>query len=467
MFGGSTDRPFSEPTSDGDFVTRIDTTYLKLRGLDYAELVGARHEEKLGAVVDHILTKQVAFTRCKSKRERFVTMHSAVIRKICGGNTRTQAIVTTALEKIMDSDCTYIVGEKSIGRKVKDELLANGLDLGEHLDTRLLARLAILEAERIDSENRTPVHAHLERHLRELSIDETESAQFTGGRISRRKLHALNAIAMINSKKFRLLVDEYGRCHSNITNLWSRLRPALRYRRVNRLHEIDVANCQPTLVGVMAAQVELGRWTIDQLKVLGSKNADGSHKWEREGRERRARQRREPTHSPYEALKLLNLPCGPVNRDLLPPDLRDYLGVCERGEFYEELARVWHARTDDPERRKALKRVAYRVIFFGRIRTEADRTYILWRAFCDRWPTVGHLILRLKNRDKGVPARACQRLESTIMIQGVCGRLMDSHPATPVLTIHDSILTLPGHAGLVGNTIQEEFQRFGVTPNLK
>jgi hypothetical protein len=77
------------------------------------------------------------------------------------------------------------------------------------------------------------------------------------------------------------------------------------------------------------------------------------------------------------------------------------------------------------------------------------------------------MLLVLKDPDKGVPARAAQRLESTLMIHGACQRLMSERPDIPVVTIHDSILTLPEHIETVRGVIMSEFAKFGISPTLR
>ena len=83
-------------------------------------------------------------------------------------------------------------------------------------------------------------------------------------------------------------------------------------------------------------------------------------------------------------------------------------------------------------------------------------------------PTVWQFIRGYK-RQHGYAelAREMQRRESKLMIEGVCGRLMDEHPDCPVVTVHDSILTTPGWVETVSATIKDEFAHLGIHPTLK
>jgi hypothetical protein len=79
------------------------------------------------------------------------------------------------------------------------------------------------------------------------------------------------------------------------------------------------------------------------------------------------------------------------------------------------------------------------------------------------FPGLFAAIVRLKrSHDFRVFSMLLQRLESYIMIDGVCQRLVDEHPGLPFLTIHDSALVVAGQEETVRNLIVEEFARFGV-----
>lgn len=62
-----------------------------------------------------------------------------------------------------------------------------------------------------------------------------------------------------------------------------------------------------------------------------------------------------------------------------------------------------------------------------------------------------------------------QRMESALMIDGVCRRLVADYPDVPFLTIHDSAIAVIDTGGVVRKLIKEEFERYGlrVTVNTK
>jgi hypothetical protein len=172
------------------------------------------------------------------------------------------------MDKIIECDGEYRIDEKCLGYRLQDEYRERKLTPVQLLDRILMAKVQRALGEK-NSAGRLPVHGHLERFLRQLTIDQTLAARLLGGRQSRRKRHARDSVAMIEARRFRLEPDVYGRVHTNITNLWSPLRKALRWKG-RELAELDIANCQPLILGLMASQIELETWDLDGVKALGS-----------------------------------------------------------------------------------------------------------------------------------------------------------------------------------------------------
>ena len=123
----------------------------------------------------------------------------------------------------------------------------------------------------------------------------------------------------------------------------------------------------------------------------------------------------------------------------IPDDLQDYIDTCERGAFYGEVADTWGLPNQSPRERNEVKRLVFRRILFGRVRRGRRH----WEAFRHRWPTVATALELIKRNDHGTSARACQRIESRLMIEGVVERFRCYHPTTFIQTIHDSLLVVP------------------------
>jgi len=150
----------------------------------------------------------------------------------------------------------------------------------------------------------------------------------------------------------------------------------------------------------------------------------------------------------------------------LPADLRDCLEVCQRGEFYEEIADMTGVDYSDDAKRQRLKEKVYCRISFGATPWPGDVGIDLWRAFRKRWPTVANLLERLKEADHAVPARVCQRLEAGLMIHDVCDTLRVQYPDIPVILIHDGVHSHKEHMETIERVIRSEYARVGLFPSL-
>ena len=82
------------------------------------------------------------------------------------------------------------------------------------------------------------------------------------------------------------------------------------------------------------------------------------------------------------------------------------------------------------------------------------------------YPAHAAYITETKRDDYRTLARDLQRMEATIIIDGVCGHLMEHHPDTPVLSIHDEIIAPQDMSNLVHQLLISEFGKYGLTPKV-
>ena len=113
--------------------------------------------------------------------------------------------------------------------------------------------------------------------------------------------------------------------------------------------------------------------------------------------------------------------------------------------------------------RDDFKRALFADVFYGRPQV----TTPLSRLFMEEFPEVYRFVLAEKQHGYEELARKMQRAEAEFMLGTVCKRLFDYHPDVPVVTIHDSISTIPEHVALVERVILGEFTRIGINPTLK
>lgn len=236
---------------------------------------------------------------------------------------------------------------------------------------------------------------------------------------------------------------QYGRFHSTFTGLRREARATLTCARSGeRLVELDVANCQPLILGCLAKnQPQQTNTTHTQPT---NHNPHPTH------------------HIPYVAHDILN-----------------YLDYCERGELYDELVQLCHGLTlwdcippsrrhrfghDRPLRRSDIKR-QFLIMLFADV--ETTRRMAIYDVVGATWPSIADFILQAKAVEYQDLARQCQRAESAIMVDGVCSRLMQTQARVPLITIHDGIGTTAVYVEQVVDAIAAEFARFGIQPMIR
>jgi hypothetical protein len=337
---------------------------------------------------------------------------------------------------VLECDESYTIGETAkwyrLGRTWRD----HRVHLETIRDRRLLAHIRGSKRRRDQERATTEPVAHLERWLQEVRVDEATLRPWTCQRERSFKQHltALK-ISVLQSGQAPIVVDRYGRVHSPLTNLRRAVRPALRIHG-QTLVEVDVSNAQPLILGFIVAKLLAGDWSLRQVRILGL-----------------ARDLRDPFHG-------MGFTRWSID---LPPDLLEYLDVCGRGEFYQAVADVWGLPCESCKEKNQIKRLVYKLILFGWVRPGKPR----WLAFKRRWPSVATALEQIKQGDHGRSARACQRIEARLMIQGVVERFRRDHRDQPIQTIHDSVLVVPGAVELAREAIHAEFAAIGLRPSLK
>ena len=113
--------------------------------------------------------------------------------------------------------------------------------------------------------------------------------------------------------------------------------------------------------------------------------------------------------------------------------------------------------------RSEFKQMFFADVFFGRNQAVTPLTELFRREF----PAVSGFIQSEKVGDYRVLAQHMQRAESRFVIDIVCRRLMEFHRDIPIITVHDSILTVREHAATVKRIMVEEFQRMGIKATVR
>jgi hypothetical protein len=269
---------------------------------------------------------------------------------------------------------------------------------------------------------------------------------------------------LLNARTPYLEVDAYHRVHTPVTSLKRELRGCLTIGG-KPLVSLDISNCQPLLLSHLVLQgwgeggggvgAALGLTkrkravhpmsTIPEIPTLNLDNTDS-----------------------YENT-VEGVSC------IIPPDVRLFASLCKRGRIYEYF--VEHSRT--PTTREKIKRQILQAIY-GRVgvrrkarngvkpkRGAKRRKSSVAKTFEREFPNVWRWIIHAKRKNYKHLAHRMQKLESRLMIRGVCGRLMKDYPHIPVLTIHDALLVPVEHVDTVATVIREVFGKAGICPTLK
>lgn len=227
-----------------------------------------------------------------------------------------------------------------------------------------------------------------------------------------------------------LEVDSYGRVHTLLTVLPSELRSCLTIKG-EPLVGLDLSNSQPLLAGIFARQYF--RNDMAKCRFLNKVFPNAFKNYCIREVEEMARQ----------------------GTPSIPEDLKEYIQTCERGEFYRSF-------TEDGQDPRVVKRRFWASVFFGRNEWKTPLRF----QFEEKYPSMSLVLKELKKKDYRRAAWVLQNYESTLFIGIICNEIKNERPHTPLLTIHDSLLTTRNNVQYVKERILKTFNRLGVNPIL-
>lgn len=332
----------------------------------------------------------------------------------------------------------YLVGEQSIGYQIAPAF--QGLPLRYPLaNARLTEKILAWKETTIKSDSNTmlaiaarrkPVTDSMIQTLDGLTLDgpvrQIEQALRGRGIDPGHLRYALDVIA--NGDHDGLVMDPFGwRVHTILTNTTAAIRPYIRSGG-EALVELDVSNAQPLMLA--AAFREPARCAT---YVVNAQHNGG-----------------ETPRSP----SLLGL-FGSVDSH----EVSRFVLLCESGKFYEAL--MHQSREQNRDR---VKHAVFRDVLFGKVYQHGPVT----DAFKALWPGIYGALVGLK-RECGykIVSQLLQRMESSIMIDGVCRRIVAELPGVRFATIHDAALVVAQSASNVLRLIEAEFGLWGVRPTVK
>ncbi len=234
----------------------------------------------------------------------------------------------------------------------------------------------------------------------------------------------LFCVRSIQRRSWYAIRCQYGRLHSSFTGLPKDIRQRITIEGSETV-ELDIANCQPLIVGILAA--------------------------------------RQPTPPPYQ---------HPIYHMAHKMVLESYLKACSDGCLYESILDDCRGQSlfdwlpvpfrhrhvvDRPLARKDVKH-QFIIMLFANNSTTARLP--IFKVVKRRWPGVAQFIVKSKAKCYQNLARECQRFESRIMIDTVAGELAKE---IPLVTIHDSIICRQSDVDRVAEALRTGFAKNGVS----
>lgn len=228
------------------------------------------------------------------------------------------------------------------------------------------------------------------------------------------------AVCKIASKDFFFHQDPTSnRIHTNITNLSSWIRKHLYIETGEELVNLDIRNSQPLLLSILLKR----------------------------------------------------------EYPIMPPDALKYIGLCESGMFYEYM--MDELKVPLNTNRKDFKQKMFAKIFYCKL-----NEYYMYnesKVFAQLFPSCFAVIKKYKKGNYKNLAIAMQKAESSILLDGVIGKLSSMFSLDGVIgklssmfspedlfciTIHDSIITTESQSEIVRQLMLDEFLKHGLKPTI-
>jgi hypothetical protein len=388
---------------------------------------------------------------------------------------------------VIECDNRYIEGHKSHGYRLCSPYREATIVRTAVKHRRTTER--ITKNRRADEKKvRLDVHLYLRRQFDRLDIDLPAALAFLAQRPDYETLKL--PAEQIAAKDISFSVCRYGRVHTDVTRAARVLRNALHVEG-QPLVGIDIKNSQPLFFALLLANYRARgnktytlmpfakerRDPYEDIETLISsivcpivRNIEEEERQE-EDKERSSvpplllpsnttritsdRLLEDKTPSGFTATTG-SIPQSEAVNAQLSVDERRFLRLCEEGRLYEELMEITGTRI-----RQWAKEGFFELLFGKNSVTSAFKS-----AFTEAFPHVAEVARIHKRKDYRFLSRLLQNYESTVVINRVCRRLMTEHPAAPVFTIHDSVLTTAEYQADVGRIVRQEFASLGLVPSL-
>ena len=211
------------------------------------------------------------------------------------------------------------------------------------------------------------------------------------------KHHCIRSVQKIKACNFFASRCDYGRFHSNFTQLHKGVRKKLRYG-TEKLIGVDVKNCQPALLPFVLANNDTSQDTLKMNQFI------------------------------------------------------DKTGT-STGQFYEKMM---ESTGKTSLTRDEIKKLYFQSIYGSIKKTKESDVFKMLKKIS---PEYMEILLRIKKDDYRELARQLQRKESKIIIDTCCASLMRNYPHLPIITIHDEIMTTEECREIVRMEMMKSFKQ--------
>lgn len=352
-------------------------------------------------------------------REEFVPLKAQYLRKVISERKYTDIRAALLASKVVETDGKYIKGEKCMGYRLGSNWMER-----KHRKLNISSKRLIssMEKARIRSESHlTDDQKKMLNLLKTIKIINGAEKLIPLSH-SRDQLQAnRTSISLIEDGLWYLIPDRYGRVHTNITNLSSHLRKALRVSG-QPLVEIDIRNSQPFFFGLLLILYFTNRHKLSSYN----------------------------TPSPPPSLTMRHF----------PPDVSMYLELVREGVFYSYIADRWEIPL---HKMPTFKVSLFSEVFFCENYKVGEKA----KLFMQEFPNVYEVIKKIKEKDYKRLAIQLQKIESSFILNKVARAFVDNLPGEFIATIHDSILVNKENKDIVRDIIDLEFRPWGMVPSLK
>ena len=293
------------------------------------------------------------------------------------------------------------------------------------------------------------------------------------------------SIAQLDARDFRFTIDTYGRLHTVLTRLSSKLRAFVSAE--GHLVALDLRSSQPYLINLLlrpdfyqapwtkgrrGAHPPLtiwreGRNLADELADEQAEEARGPASSRRAAGPRPGGRRGQPgrkgetaTGTPPFYIMLCQRLLGSDSMEVAQfPDVELFRELTSSGQFYAQMGQLLGLAGEGEAVADAAKKLMFGVLFSHNAVESADKAI-----FARHFPTVDAVLRIFKKDDFSYLAKLLQTLESNLFLRRLVP-LVRSKWGIPVFTIHDSLVVSADWADRVEVLLRERLTRWvGVPP---